>query len=60
MKQEPNAVTGNLLHLCYTCDHAHLCDTEAASISCWTDKEIQIEEELEFDETRELLRLYAM
>lgn len=60
MKNEQPAVTENLLRLCYTCDHAHLCETEAASIDCWTSKGFVGEEETGSDETRELLRLYAL
>lgn len=58
MEQE-TMITKNLLRFCYTCDHAHECDTEEISKSCWADKGFALEEITEADMTAELLRLYA-
>lgn len=59
MNKEETIVTKKLLQLCYTCDHAHECETEEKSIACWIDNDAFCDEPQEADETRELLRIYA-
>ncbi|MNI92290.1 hypothetical protein D3C73_1500630 [compost metagenome] len=58
MHRNETAVTEKLLHHCYTCDHAHGCDSETKSVECWSAHKDGTTEHEE-DETRRLLRLYA-
>lgn len=60
MEQNETIVTKNLLRFCYTCDHAHTCETEEASTSCWADKGFAFEDNTDEDTTAELLRMYAL
>jgi hypothetical protein len=59
MEHNETVVTKNLLRFCYTCDHAHACETEETSKECWNDKGFAMDESAQEDTTAELFRLYA-
>lgn len=59
MQQDQTIVTRNLLHFCYTCDHACECDSEETSVNCWAEQGFVPEEIAEENMTAELLRQYA-
>lgn len=58
MQQEENKTTQALLRHCYTCDCAHTCETEEASLACWSEQGF-LAEAADEDVTAELLRQYA-
>ncbi|MDF2925067.1 MAG: hypothetical protein K0R57_3981 [Paenibacillaceae bacterium] len=60
MEQDQTIVTQNLMRFCYTCDHAHGCDTEEMSKQCWSEQDFAADAVAEEDMTAELLRQYAM
>lgn len=65
MQLDETIVTKNLLRFCYTCDHAHACDSEELSKECWSDLDVEstadsLENAAGQDLTAELLRQYAL
>ncbi|SDD57083.1 hypothetical protein SAMN02799630_03875 [Paenibacillus sp. UNCCL117] len=53
-------ITRNYIQFCYTCQKAHECTTEKQCMACWVEKGMMPAEFLEAEETKRLLREYAL
>ncbi|GAB6989995.1 hypothetical protein [Paenibacillus pini] len=54
---EMEMTTHNLLHYCYTCEGAALCDTEEKCKACWAEKGMLAEAVKDLDETTLYLQM---
>ncbi|TVY01444.1 hypothetical protein [Cohnella terricola] len=59
--EDKQVYTINYLKYCYTCQHAHECETEGKCVACWEEKGLLNKdgEKPHAVTTEELLRAYA-